>query len=85
MTLLLLIEFFIEKLFPHGKENLMNKDNMSVVIGPCLMWAEIPSISDLIYAQKIIGITLILLNDFDDLFGDRVERLQLVRNSVWSQ
>lgn len=37
MTLLLLIDFFRDKLFAKAAQNRMNEENLSIVIGPCLM------------------------------------------------
>ena len=57
MTLLLLIDFFRDKLFAKSAQNLMNEESLSIVIGPCLMRSEIASMKDLTYAQKIINVT----------------------------
>jgi hypothetical protein len=50
MTLLLLIEFLKEKVIPLESFNLMGKDNMSRVLGPCIMRAEIASLKDIMLA-----------------------------------
>ena len=64
MTLLLLIDFFRDKLFVKSTQNLMNEENLSIVIGPCLMRSEVASMKDLAYAQRIISVTIIIFKYF---------------------
>ena len=85
MTLLLLIEFFKEKFLPRTKANKMTENNVCIVVGPCLMRSETASLKDIADAKKVINITLILFQDFDDLFGSKKERTQLIRKSVQLQ
>lgn len=49
------------------------------------MRSEIASLKDIADAKKVINITLILFQDFDDLFGSKKERTQLIRKSVQMQ
>lgn len=79
MTFLLLIDFFKDKLFAKSAQNLMNEENLSIVIGPCLMRSEIASMKDLAYAQRIINVTIIIFKDFEEIFGTKKERNRLIR------
>ena len=43
------------------------------------MRAKVASRKDIIFTQKIIGVTLVLFNHFDELFGNKLERIKLIR------
>lgn len=53
-----MLKFFIEQVIPKEEYNKMSVKNISIVIGPCLMRSEMPSIKDLIYSQKTIVVML---------------------------
>lgn len=36
------------------------------------MRAKVASLKDVIFTQKIIGVTLVLFNHFDELFGNKL-------------
>lgn len=79
MTLLLLIEFLKERVVPLEGFNLMGIEDISKVLGLCIMRAKVASPMDIIFTQKIIAVTLVLFNHFDELFGNKLERLKLIR------
>lgn len=63
----------------------MTENSICIVIGPCLMRSETASLKDITDAKKVISITLILFQDFDELFGSKKERTQLIRRRVQMQ
>lgn len=81
-TMLILLEFLMEKVIPKESQNKMNVKNISIVIGPCLMHSEVSSIKDLVYSQKIIAVTLVIFKEFDNIFGNKKERVLAVRRSA---
>ena len=72
----------MEKVIPKESQNKMNVKNISIVIGPCLMHSEVSSIKDLVYSQKIIAVTLIIFKEFDNIFGNKKERILALRRSA---
>jgi|LakMenEpi03Aug12_release.lakeMendotaPanAssembly.Ray.scaffolds.fasta_scaffold2198632_1 hypothetical protein len=72
----------MEKVIPKESQNKMNVKNISIVIGPCLMHSEVSSIKDLVYSQKIIAVMLIIFKEFDNIFGNKKERILALRRSA---
>ncbi len=81
-TMLIVLEFMMERVIPKENINKMNIKNISIVIGPCLMRSEVPSFKDLIYSQKIIVVILTIFKEFDVIFGSKKERMQALRKSA---
>jgi hypothetical protein len=48
----------------------MPAQNVAICFAPCLMWAEQRSIKDLIYMSKSVGVVVLIINNFETIFGN---------------
>lgn len=53
-----------EKVEVYWEFNKMNQKNLCIVLGPCLMYAKVPSFKDLAFSQKIISVVSIIFRKF---------------------
>lgn len=60
----------------------MGLKNICIVLGPCLMWAKVSSIKDLVYSQKIIAVISIIFKELISIFGSKKERELSLRKSA---
>lgn len=56
----------------------MHMRNIAIVMGPCLMHAKTQSIKEIQYAPKINNATMVMLDHFDLIFGNKKEREQFI-------
>jgi hypothetical protein len=71
---MILFSFFMEKVIPKEDTNKMSLKNICIVLGPCLMRAEVASIKDLVYSQKVIVVTSLIFKEFGNIFGNKRQR-----------
>lgn len=65
-----LLDFLIHKVIPRSHKNKMPAQNVAICFAPCLMWAEQRSIKDLIYMSKSVGVVVLIINNFETIFGN---------------
>jgi hypothetical protein len=70
ITLAFLIDFLKKDVVPHEKKSKMSANNLAICFSPSLMRSEKPSMADLINASKSVAITNILIDSFEDIFGN---------------
>jgi hypothetical protein len=70
LTLMTLLDFFIRKVIPRAHKNKMPAQNVAICFAPCLMWAEQRSIKDLIYINKSVAVLVLIINNFETIFGN---------------
>ena len=80
-----LISFLKQDVIANEEKNKMSAQNISICFAPCLMRAEKASPQDLIYASKSAMATRLMIDKFDNLFGDEKERNITYRNSEKDQ
>jgi len=71
LTLSVLIDFLKRKVVPLSNKNKMTAQNISICFAPCLMWAEQRSIKDLAYINKSVNVVMILIENFEEIFGTK--------------
>ena len=81
LSLMYLLKFLKEDVILNQEKNKMSSQNVSICFAPCLLRAEKASPADLIYASKCAMVTKILLDDFQEIFGDQKYCAQVFRNS----
>ena len=59
----------------------MSLKNICIVLAPCIMRAEVISIKDLVYSQKIILVTSIIFREFTVIFGNKKQREEAIRQT----
>lgn len=55
----------------------MNAHNISICFSPAFMRSEKPSMADIVYAQKAVTVTEMLVLDIDYFFGDEKARSKI--------
>lgn len=63
----------------------MSANNLAICFSPSLMRSEKPSMADLINASKSVTITNILINNFEDIFGNEKERELMYKKNARSR
>lgn len=82
VTLLILFEFLVERVLPVSELNKMGERNLSIVMAPCLMRFPTTSMRDLLCAEKTARVVAILISQFETVFGNKRERMQVLRKSA---
>lgn len=78
---MILFEFFLERVIPKETHTKMSLKNICIVLSPCIMRAEVISIKDLVYSQKIILVTSIIFREFNIIFGNKKQREEAIRQT----
>ncbi len=79
--LMFLLQFLRDDVISKAAFNKMTAQNISICFAPCLLRAEKASAADIIYASKCAIITRILLDNFEDIFGNRLAIEKMYRLS----
>lgn len=61
----------------------MTTYNIAAVLAPCLLRSgKELSIEELVYSKKLVIILEVVLNKYEQVFGDKKERLRIQRESA---
>jgi hypothetical protein len=58
---------------------------VSVCFAPCLMRSEVSSMQDLVYAGKSVTVLKVILENFEDIFGDKKQQEKIYRKSFFME
>lgn len=76
------IDFLRKDVIPVEKETKMSAHNLAICFSPAFMRSEKPSFADIANASKAVMVTEILINDFDEVFGQEHQRNKLFEKSI---
>jgi hypothetical protein len=82
LSLMFIIDFLRRDVIPVERETKMGAHNLAICFSPAFMRSEKPSFADIANASKAVTVTEIMINDFDEVFGQEQQRKKLFEKSM---
>lgn len=85
LTLTFVITFLIDKVIPNEAANKMGIQNIAICFSPCFFRSETTTAAEFVYVAKSVEYTKLLLTNFTDICGSKMEREANFRRSYEKQ